>query len=313
VASRIDRGGDVLEITLVPIDGGVVPAFLPGQHVEFTLKDRGLTRFYSLVSPGGYVAETLSIAVRRARSQARGLSAHLHDHMAIGDIFLLAQPAGCFVLPVASSRPLVCVAGGVGITPFVSYLRSLATSIDRPPNVALHLVCRSAIDIPFRDEIEALARLVPEVTIQRHLSSAGPRIETVFSVDPLTRPLVYLCGPAGLMNTITTRLVSLGTPPSDIQREAFTAAAGQPTVLPTATIRLARSGRCFEWTVSDSSILEAAGRSGVALPSGCRVGQCESCALPLLAGKIHMAGPNINPDACLTCCSVPQGDITLDA
>ena len=110
------------------------------------------------------------------------------------------------------------------------------------------------------------------------------------------------------------RLDALGAEPGDVQREIFENPASPAGPLRDAVITLARRKTSFQWTESNGSILEVALSARLALPSGCRVGQCESCAVRVLSGTTASAvAHHLGPDMCLACCSVPIGDVTLDA
>lgn len=323
VTGRARQKGDVVEFTLEPVDGGVVPAFLPGQHVRVTAEAAGLSRFYSLVSPGNSVERSLRIAVRRRAGGQPGLSAHLHDAVPVGAALALEAPAGRFVLPLHTARPVVCIAGGIGITPFLSYLRAAAASPVRPPRIAVHLAARSIEEAPFHEELSALAAILPQLDYRLHLSRADPAASRTQWIDDAIRsasgesgerPLFYLCGSTGLMDAAAERLAALGAAPGDVQREIFETPTLPSGPLADATITLARSGRSFSWAASSGSILDAGLAAGIALPSGCRVGQCESCAIGLLSGAtVSAVQHQLGPDNCLTCCSVPVGDVVLDA
>ena len=81
-------------------------------------------------------------------------------------------------------------------------------------------------------------------------------------------------------------------------------------------VTFARSDRTVRWTKESGTLLTTAESAGLTLPSGCRVGQCESCACPVLSGNAaHLVAPDEGlPDtSVLTCQSVPTSDLVLDA
>ena len=70
-----------------------------------------------------------------------------------------------------------------------------------------------------------------------------------------------------------------------------------------------------EWPATDGPLLDFADKLGLQLPSGCRVGQCESCAVRIVSGTVghlHSSEPD-DPDTCLTCQAVPTSDLVIDA
>jgi ferredoxin len=131
------------------------------------------------------------------------------------------------------------------------------------------------------------------------------------------RARFYLCGPPSMMAAVTTGLVARGVPRFDIFSEVF-----RSPVVPLVDesrrfhITFARSGRDpAVWTASQGSLLSFGESMGLTMPSGCRVGQCESCAVRLLSGKVrHLHGSEPeDPSVCLACQAIPLEDIVLDA
>ena len=85
-----------------------------------------------------------------------------------------------------------------------------------------------------------------------------------------------------------------------------------PSNLAPRTIRLANSKQSFSWGPEQGTLLDAASAAGVALPSGCRVGQCESCAVEVVDGEFTHLGPVDGGEGrCLACQAVPLTDLTL--
>ena len=76
-----------------------------------------------------------------------------------------------------------------------------------------------------------------------------------------------------------------------------------------------QSGLSLTWTPESGSILDLAERGGISIPTGCRVGQCESCIVPLVEGQVAYGLPleDIDGATCLTCQAVPQSDVIIDA
>jgi len=103
-----------------------------------------------------------------------------------------------------------------------------------------------------------------------------------------------------------------------IFKEAFGAdlMAKQTENLPKGPFRItfSRSHKILQWQSSHGSLLDLAEKSGIFLNSGCRAGQCESCSVALLEGKVwHPEAEDETNDFCLTCCAHPLSDLVLDA
>lgn len=329
VAAAHPSGTDIRALTLTPCDGVPLPDFLPGQHVVVRLPDQPLARAYSLTGPP-HRPQYLSIAVRRTPAHPEtgnraSLSQRIQE-LAAGDELLLDPPAGVFTPAVHATRPIALIANGIGITPFVSYLEAVAAAAPRPamPILLLH-GCRSGAEHPLRDRMDALAGGIG--TLRRITAYSRPSaqdrqarrfdIEGRIDVQPLAdllplRPLAYICGSAGFVSTMTQALLRLGVPRFDIFSEAFSVAADIPARLHPRTVTLAGTSQSFTWTPATGSLLDAALAAGIALPSGCRVGQCESCAVRVVEGRFaHLVPFDGDADTCLACQAVPLSDLKI--
>ncbi|MFD9960811.1 molybdopterin-dependent oxidoreductase [Amycolatopsis sp. NPDC058986] len=318
---------DVRALRLSPAGDGPLPEFRPGQHITLT-DDRGITRSYSLTGPAepGDDAE-YRVAVRRVDDGQ--FSTFVHNGLRVGDRVTVTAPDGPFVIPADIEFPVVLLAAGIGITPFLGYLEKLAARGGSVPKVVLHHGNRDATTHAFADRIRELAKRIDRLTVVDHYSRPSAadrehvvpgRIRAEHVDDELIRDRArfYLCGPETMLADLTAGLVARGVPRFDIFAEKFHAAP-QPVDLPAdaeADVHFGRSGRTLRWRRADGTLLDLAGRAGITLPSGCRVGQCESCAVPLLAGQVaHLVAPaeDLPDNTCLTCQAVPLTDLTLDA
>ena len=325
VVDRAMASEDVVALTLAPEDGGPLPAFHAGQHVMLALPDRTVTRAYSLTGAGDR-PDRLSLAVQR-RAASKVSAEHMPDHvhaLGVGDTVLLEPPSGLFTLPLDSPRPLVLVAAGIGITPFLSQLETLAArpQVVSMPKILLLHGCRHGGQHPFADRLAQLAEALPGLAVETFYSAPRPedlsrhrcgRID-LDRVLPLLagRPLAYLCGSPGFVADTTEGLVARGMPRFDIFAEAFATPPEVPASLVPQTVRIAGSDQSFVWAPAAGTLLDAAQAAGIALPSGCRVGQCESCVMQVVDGDVaHLGGFAGEDGHCLTCQSVPLSALTL--
>ena len=303
---------------------------------------RAVTRCYSLSDRPG--RDRLRITVKRAPAPdapaglAPGrVSNAFHDVLREGDVLYAAAPAGDFRLDTASTSPVVLVAGGIGITPLLSMLLWI---VDAQParDVDLFLASPHRDAEPFGATLRELQRTHRRFRLHRVHSRplpderAGQDHEATGHIDigllqrtlPDAHRQFYLCGPAGLLASLVPALRAWGVPDADIHHEAFgpsslpiphagTTSTGAGT---TFTVRFARAGRTLSWDGSGSSLLDFAEQHHVALPSGCRAGNCGACETRVLdGGTRYPRKPSFTPAAghCLPCVAVPTSDITLDA
>ncbi|WP_199546821.1 molybdopterin-dependent oxidoreductase [Streptomyces sp. N35] len=327
------EGRGVRTLSLAPVDGGRLPDYRPGQHL--TVRPQGqddLARSYSLTGPAIDADRAVyTLAVRRI---AEGVfSTYAHDELRIGDRLELAAPGGVFSIPTHTDTPVVLVAGGIGITPFLSYLETLAATGGIVPEVVLHYGNAHGSDHPFRERLRELGARIPRLRIVDYYANPFPYEKEgvdydrrgfigVHDIAPHAmvsgRARFYFCGPEPMIETLTAGLRERGVPRFEIFSEKFRPARREVTVPEDArfTVRFARSGREVEWTAGDGTLLELGERAGVKLNSGCRVGQCESCACAVLKGDVaHRVVPSddLLPSDALTCQSVPLTDVVLDA
>ena len=320
VTAVVRETEDVRTVQLEPVDGRELPGFRPGQSIALSDPDSGLSRSYSLIGPAR-AGRSYRVAVRRVPGgQFSGL---VHETFAPGKRVRATAPAGGFAVPVELGLPVVLVAAGIGITPFLSYLESVAESGSTAPEIVLHHGNRDAASHAFRERIAELQQRIPQLRVVDHYSRAAPdgvrhgRV-TAEDVDPALldgRARFYLCGPEGMLTDLVAGLVARAVPRFALFTERFRATTRDVEVPESAAVRFARSGRDVRWRGGET-LLALAEREGLRLPSGCRVGQCESCAVGVLDGSVaHLVEPieDLPADQCLTCQAVPAEDLTLDA
>ena len=263
----------IREFTLEPVAGSL-PAFSPGSHVQVIMPgdDREIRNAYSLCSDPRDVSR-YRIAVR-LQENSRGGSRFMHTRVQPGDELSITPPANFFA-PVFQGKRHLLIAGGVGITPFMSYIPELER---QGAAFELHYLYRSSQTGAYRDELAA--RLGNRFA--GYDSEKGERCDLsalLLGREPGTH--VYICGPESLIEGGCSTARALGWPESLIHFEAFAAPEpGEPF-----QVRLARSDLVIE-VGADESLLEALERSGVTVPNLCRGGVCGQCVTPVVEGAV---------------------------
>lgn len=224
VAKRNDEAVDTVSFTLVPNDGGTVPAFEPGQYVSVAVDLPGghrQPRQYSLSQAPGRGA--LRITVRRVRG-ANGtpdgaVSNFLHDHVQADDTVLLGPPAGEVTLD-SSRRPVVLISAGIGITPMLSMLDHLATAQPTRSVVTVHAEI-SADRHAHRAEYSRSSN-AKQLTWYENGDDGGMAGRVDVDAVPLPAgAVIYLCGPIPFMRDVRAGLLRRGVHPDDIRYEVF--------------------------------------------------------------------------------------------
>ncbi|MDN7177293.1 molybdopterin-dependent oxidoreductase [Caballeronia sp. SEWSISQ10-4 2] len=339
VSAVVEEAVGVRTITFAAANGGPLPNYLPGQHITVQVPACGTEttmRAYSLV--GAAIVNdrrTYSISVRHQKGKtAEGnefegvMSGYIHRALAIGHEVSLGSPSGTFIVPPASRQPIVMFAGGIGITPFVAYLESIK-HLDEVPETWLFYANRNSATHAFRQRILELQKSLPLLNVVNCYSDplgevlgrdyeVNGRITADAVSDDLIRRRArfYICGPEPMMVSITAGLVERGVPPFDIFKEIFRSPA-RPRVDSSQRfiVEFARSHQKAEWSPDKGSLLAFAEGLGIAMSSGCRVGQCESCMVRISAGQVeHISGHGPEEaNMCFACQAIPASEITIEA
>jgi len=310
-------------VTLVLKPNSNFPGFLAGQHVNLTVEVDGVrqTRSYSF-SEAPSATGLIAITVKKVPNGR--VSTHLVDKVQVGDEIELGRPFGDMTLPVdVAGSKLLFLAAGSGITPLMSFIRTLAQQ-GMPADVTLMYYVRTRQDVIFAQELAALAeqfsglRVLPVYEHEKELAagelSGRPSREQFDAALPdLAERAVYVCGPTGFMNAV--RGLCEGIAPA-FHAEAFTPPVFVPSIATgTARLTLSKSNRTVEVPVG-MPLLDALEAQGIKPKSGCRMGICNTCACGKSAGVTrNLMNNEVSVDASSSvriCVSAAVGDLTLD-
>lgn len=208
------------------------PGHLPGQHVDVRLTGEdgySAQRSYSIAS----APEAAHLALSVERIEEGEVSPYLAIEVRAGDRFELRGPiGGYFVWTAAMGGPLFLVAGGSGIAPLMAMLRHRAAAGSRLPALLIYSV-RSFEEIIYREELDRLAAQDDGLTVVYTLTRERPagwtggtrRIDRELlermGFPPAARPKIFICGPAGLVESAARLLSALGHDRALIKTERF--------------------------------------------------------------------------------------------
>ena len=204
----------------------------PGQHVDVRLTAEDgyqAERSYSIASaPNG---ERVELTIEMLEDGE--VSAYLAGELRAGDQLELRGPiGGYFTWEVADGGPLLLVGGGSGVVPLMAMIRYRAATHSQVPARLLYS-SRSWDEVIFREELTLLDNADPALDVIHTLTRGQPlgwtgyqrRIDMVMlrevAWSPADRPLVYVCGPTRLVETVASTLVTLGHAPERIKTERF--------------------------------------------------------------------------------------------
>ncbi|MDG9925204.1 MULTISPECIES: NO-inducible flavohemoprotein [unclassified Pseudomonas] len=226
VARKVRESEEITSFHLQPVDGGAILDFIPGQYIGLRLELEGeeVRRNYSLsAAPDG---REYRISVKR--EPGGRVSNHLHDRVGEGDQLELFIPAGEFTLS-PSSKPLVLIGAGVGITPLMTMLEAAVHS-GRPIRF-IHCARNAGVQA-FAARVDELAAAHPQLQRFYCFDEARPddgadahgrlSLERLRAWLPAERDLdAYFLGPKPFMAALKRNLRELGVPEAQTRYEFF--------------------------------------------------------------------------------------------
>lgn len=332
VSRVVDECAGVKSFYLSPHDQKPIPAFKPGQFLTFQLDVPGqrkkVVRCYSLSDrprEGNY-----RVTIKHVKDGVG--SGYFHEQVRTGAILDVKAPAGGFALDSDRDTPVVLIGAGVGLTPLLSMLNEI-TETQPSRKVWLFYGVRNSSEHIMRDYLRQVAEEHHNVELRIFYSQPLP--EDVqgrdydyghrLSLEFLRRELpannfdFYLCGPGAMMQTMVSGLTTWGVPTANIHKEAFGPASVKKAPVPIGVaVTFAKSNKTFAWSDEAGSLLELAEANGIDTidTSGCHAGSCGTCKTAVMCGKTAYSqepSSDVEQGSCLTCISVPESDVTLDA
>ena len=286
-------------------DGGVLPSFAPGAHIDVHLSN-GLTRQYSLIccepQPRRYV-----IGVK-LDANSRGGSRHMHTELRVGHTLKISAPRNNFPLNEKAAHS-VLIAGGIGITPIWCMWERLQAASSP---AQLYYSSRSRQDVIFFDKIMG----TPGTLLHLDDENSGNvlNIGEILTAAPKGAHL-YCCGPAPMLKAFESAAASW--PADQVHIEYFT-----PQAVPAHeggfVVELKRSGKELK-IQPGQTILAALIAAGVDAPYSCEEGVCGACMTKVISGTPDHRDTVLTPTEragnkkIMICCSGSKSDrLVLD-
>jgi stearoyl-CoA 9-desaturase NADPH oxidoreductase len=255
---------------------------VPGQYVRVGVDVDGvrLWRTYSLTH-GPRRDRNLSFTVKAIPGGV--VSNHLVHRIKPGQMVQLEQAEGEFVLPAPVPRKLLLVTAGSGITPVIGMLRNLfSRRVPVETDIVLVAVNQTESSAIFRDELRDHGSAGHLRLLERYDDRDGLLdVDHLDHLVPdLTERLTYACGPAGLLDALESHHADRGLTLTTERFRPVLVEAGEG-----GTVTFA-DGREVE-ADGATPILDVAEGAGVLMPSGCRMGICMGCVIPLKSGAVR--------------------------
>lgn len=309
VARKKSEALDICTYELVSVDGGELPVFSAGSHIDVTTPN-GITRQYSLCNDA--IERNLYLIAVLKDPAGRGGSRAMHELVAEGDILQISEPRNHFALVHGARRSLL-LAGGIGITPILCMADRLAKVGE---DFELHYCARSRERMAFYDRI-ADGSYAHRASFHFDDGDPAQRLQ----LDALLSKVqagthVYVCGPKGFMDAVLGKARSNGWPESQLHYEFF-ASDGQKLSSDSGfDVKLASSGEVVS-VPADKTIVQALAEAGVEVKTSCEQGVCGTCLLRVLDGEpdhrdlyLSTAERAAN-DQILPCCSRSKSPLLL--
>ena len=270
---------DALTVTIRP--GKRWRGHTPGQYMRIGVDIDGVRmwRAYSITS-GPRTDGCISITVKAISGGA--VSTYLVEHLGVGQIVQMEQAEGTFVLPATLPAKILLLTGGSGITPVMGILRHAVDEMDDV--VLLHSAPRPE-DVIFASELRDLAASGRISLQERHTDVHGmlDTDELEHLVPDWRERETWACGPAGMLEMVESHWESAELA-DKLHTERFRPALVEPGEGGTVHfIGLDRELECD----GARPILDQGEDVGILMPSGCRMGICYGCVLPLREGAVR--------------------------
>ncbi|HZX17802.1 MAG TPA: PDR/VanB family oxidoreductase [Pseudomonas sp.] len=298
VHKRELQGDGVVVIDLLLKNGGNLPAFEAGAHVDVHLPS-GHTRQYSLCGdPANAAIYRLGVL---KDPQSRGGSVGVHDALHEGVAVDISYPRNHFPLDLTAHRSIL-IGGGIGVTPLLAMAYALKA---QGKTFELHYCGRSRSRSAFLDELERSDFADVVFTHFDDEPESKLNLETVLGQAQEGTHL-YTCGPSGFMDWVINTALTAGYPDTQIHREYFQADVDNSGA--SFEVVAARSGKTV--TVEEGqSILQALAGVGIDIEISCEQGVCGTCLCDVIEGEpdhrdvYFTEDEKAANDAILVCCS----------
>jgi 3-ketosteroid 9alpha-monooxygenase subunit B len=283
-------------------------------------------RCYS-ISSSPAVEEHLKVTVKRVEG---GIGSNwICDRLSVGETIDVLPPAGMFTWQ-PGARKLLMFAGGSGITPVISIVKTALHTSDA--EIVLIYANRDDRSVIFAAELRDLESCFPGRLLTIHLLESTSGLPTAVGLHRLTAPYLdsdaaYICGPGPFMALVAAMLADSGLSRDRIKIEKFRSLESDPFVGATVSaasaepagatamlaVTLDGERRSLRWP-GDVRLLDRIIAEGLNPPYSCREGACSACACRLISGQVKMVRnevleqEDIDDGWILACQSLPVSD-----
>jgi len=342
VESIRDMSADCKTFTLVPDkEKGTTQLayFGAGKYLTVfeTINGMPITRAYSISSsPKDSLEGKYTLTIRLVEGGL--MSRYIFDTWEVGTKVEVSAPAGNFEYqPLRDAQTVICVAGGSGITPFVSMANAINDG-DEDFNMILLYGSKAYENILFREELEALEKKCEKIKVVHVLSDEEKDfdgIEKGFITADLIKKYapddkeysIFLCGSQQMYAFVDKEIEKLNLPKKFVRHELFgefhnpATQADYPNNVP-ETVKITVTIQDNTWTVegnSADSVMQILEKNGISAPARCRSGECGFCHSHLISGEVYVPKhleyrrlADYKFGCIHPCCSFPLTDLVIN-
>lgn len=343
VAEVVKRSKDCRSYTLVPDEerGTTSLAYFgAGKYLTVfeTIEGMPVTRAYSISSsPKDSLEGKYVLTIKLVDGGL--MSRYIFDTWKVGTQVEVSAPAGNFEYqPIRDAKKVICLAGGSGITPFVSMANAICDG-DEDFELTLLYGSRNEKNILFLEELTALQKKCGKIKVVHVLSDPGVLIprgmkkgfitaELIKKYAPKDEPYsIFICGPQQMYEHLDKELEKLNLPKKYIRHEMFgefhnpQTQEDYPADIPEeVTIKVTIQDNTYTVTgKSTDSVMQILEKNGISAPARCRSGECGFCHSHLLSGKVYVPKhleyrrlADYKFGCIHPCCSFPLTDLEID-
>ena len=327
VISRIEEHADIAKSYFFKSEAELA-FFKAGQYLTFKLEigNSVVTRSYSIASsPASALNGEYQITVKRIADGF--VSDYILDNWSVGDEVVTYAPEGNMTYsPLRDAKNIVAIAGGSGITPFLSLARAIDQGYE---DCSLTLIygCRTSAEILFKSELDSLSHKNEKINVVYVLSHSDEEgyekgfvgADVIKKYAPAESYSIFVCGPGGMYKFLEAELPKLEIERKYIRFEVFS--SGKKVDEQPKEYNITVVNRGNETTIKASSnetVLCAFERAGIEVPARCHTGECGFCRSKLVSGKVYIPEgedkrriADMQFDFIHPCCCYPESDLVI--
>lgn len=328
VITRIEEHKDIAKSYYFKSEVAPLAYFKAGQYLTFKLEigNAVVTRSYSIASsPISALSGEYQITVKRINDGF--VSDYILDNWKVGDKVTAFAPEGNMIYSkLRDAENIVAIAGGSGITPFLSLARAINDG-EEDCSLTLLYGCRTSEEILFKSELDSLSEKNEKIKVVYVLSHSEEEgyekgfvgADIIKKYAPEDEYSIFVCGPGGLYKFLESELPKLNKEKKYIRFEVFSSGkkAEENAVEYNITV-IDRGNETVIKASSNETVLCAFERAGIVVPARCHTGECGFCRSKLVSGKVYIPEgedkrrmADVQFGFIHPCCCFPESDLVV--